>query len=145
MLLDVAFVVTIHDEVLKEFEGGLPGLAGGGLGAIEAALTRINNHAFYAGLDDVLGIAALYAEAIARGHVFNDGNKRTALLCALAYLKRQDIDIPRDKRLEDATVALASGEWDHDEYAFLLGEMAALALGVAPDDEGMDEPDPQPE
>jgi death-on-curing protein len=27
-------------------------------------------HAHYAGLDDVFGIAGLYAEAVARGHVF---------------------------------------------------------------------------
>ncbi|MGN7981296.1 type II toxin-antitoxin system death-on-curing family toxin [Burkholderia sp. 22313] len=40
----------------------------------------------YAGLDDVFGIAATYAVAIARGHVFNDANKRTGLTCALTYM-----------------------------------------------------------
>ncbi|WP_254600479.1 Fic family protein [Achromobacter kerstersii] len=81
-MLDSQFFIAIHDEILAE-TGGLPGLAGGGVGAVEAALFRIEMHAHYAGLDDVFGIAGLYAEAVARGHVFNDANKRTALTCAL--------------------------------------------------------------
>lgn len=76
-MLDSQFVIAIHDEILAE-TGGLPGLAGGGVGAVEAALFRIEMHAHYAGLDDVFGIAGLYAEAVARGHVFNDANKRTS-------------------------------------------------------------------
>jgi death-on-curing protein len=30
-------------------------------------------------MNDVFDVAAMYAVAIARGHVFNDANKRTAL------------------------------------------------------------------
>ncbi|WP_261318313.1 type II toxin-antitoxin system death-on-curing family toxin [Burkholderia cepacia] len=52
-----------------------------GRGGVESALHRVENHAHYAGLDDVFGIAATYATAIARGHVFNDANKRTGLTC----------------------------------------------------------------
>ncbi|WP_322065751.1 Fic family protein [Burkholderia ubonensis] len=63
--------------------GGLGGFAHGGRGGVEAALHRVENHAHYAGLDDVFGIAATYATAIARGRVFNDANKRTGLTCAL--------------------------------------------------------------
>jgi death-on-curing protein len=77
-LLNLDYVVTIHDEIIRDF-GGLGGFAHGGFGGVEAALNRVANHAHYAGLDDVFGIAATYAEAIARGHVFNDANKRTVL------------------------------------------------------------------
>lgn len=118
-MLDSQFVIAIHDEILSE-TGGLPGLAGGGVGAVEAALFRIEMHAHYAGLDDVFGIAGLYAEAIARGHVFNDANKRTALTCALTYLYRQGIYIPRVDALEDVVVLLASGEISGGEFADFL-------------------------
>jgi len=52
-LLDVDFVITVHDEIILEF-GGLAGFAGGGRGAVESALQRVANHAPYAGLDDVI-------------------------------------------------------------------------------------------
>ena len=122
-MLDVGFVVATHDEIIAEF-GGLPGFAGGGIGGVEAALQRVSNHAHYAGLDDVLGIAALYAEALARGHVFNDGNKRTALACSLAYLETQGVHARRDPILEDATVMLANRAWDYEDFAWLLGLLA---------------------
>jgi death-on-curing family protein len=41
------------------------------------------NRILYAELDDIFDIAAMYAVAIARGHVFNDANKRTAHLLPL--------------------------------------------------------------
>jgi death on curing protein len=124
-LLDVDFVVAIHDEIIAEL-GGLPGFAGGGRAGVESALKRVDNHAHYAGLEDALGIAALYAEALARGHVFNDANKRTALTCALAYLEAQEIHVRRDRILEDATVMLAEGTWGYDDFAWLLGLLAGI-------------------
>jgi len=53
---------------------------GHGPGPLEGALGRIDHAIQYDGLDDVYEIAALYAAAIARDHVFNDANKRTALV-----------------------------------------------------------------
>ena len=122
-MFDVGFVVAVHDGIIERF-GGLPGFAGGGVGAVEAAITRIENHAFYAGLGDVFGIAALYAEAIARGHVFNDGNKRTALTCAITYIESQGLIVLDDPLLEDATVYLAQGIWDCDTFAWCLTLLA---------------------
>lgn len=126
-MLDVDFVVAIHDEIIAQL-GGLPGFSGSGRGGVEAALQRVENHAHYAGLSDALGIAGLYAEAVSRGHVFNDGNKRTALTCALAYLSQQNVHVRQDPILEDATVMLANGTWDYHDFAWLLG----LLAGVTP-------------
>lgn len=92
--------------------------------AVEAAISRVANHAYYNGLNDVYGIAALYAQAIARGHVFNDANKRTGLTCALTYLQSQGIRIKRDPILEDATVMLADGHWTCDDFAWLLDKLS---------------------
>jgi death-on-curing protein len=124
-VLDLGFVVTTHDEIVKEF-GGLAGFAGGGIDTVRAALARVDNHAYYAGLDDVLGIAALYAEAIARGHVFNDANKRTGLTCAISYLEQQGFTVRRDPILEDLTVMLAEGTMKRDDFAWALGLLAGL-------------------
>lgn len=125
MLLDVDFVITVHDQILADL-GGLPGFAGGGRGGVESALARIENHALYAGLDDVMGIAAMYAEAIAQGHVFNDANKRTALTCALVYMSRQGYEVEKQPALEDLTVMLAEKRVSRDDFAWALGLFAGV-------------------
>jgi death on curing protein len=118
-VLDVDYVVTIHDEILTDL-GGLAGFASGGRGGIESALARVDNHALYNGVDDVFGIAAMYAVAIARGHVFNDANKRTGLTCCLTYLDREGYAIPRTPDLEEAVVGVAQGAIDHEIFAAYL-------------------------
>ena len=126
-MLDVSLVVTTHDEIIAEF-GGLPGYADAGRGGVEAALLRVANRTHYAGLNDILGIAGLYAEALARGHVFNDGNKRTALACSLAYLELEGIRVRRDPILEEAIVHLAKHEWNYEDFAWLLGLLAGVEM-----------------
>ena len=77
-MIDAQKVIEIHDLILSEE----PGLHGDhGADALEGALSRIDSRIHYEGLDDVFEIAAMYAVALARGHVFNDANKRTALVC----------------------------------------------------------------
>jgi death on curing protein len=124
-LLDVDFVIEAHDVIIAELSG-LPGFAGGGRGGVEFALHRVDNRIEYGGLSDALGISGLYAEAIARGHLFNDGNKRTALTCALHYLAQQSVDVRKDPILEEATVMLADGTLDYEDFAWLLGQLAGL-------------------
>jgi len=70
-------------------------------------------------------IAAMYAVALARGHVFNDANKRTALVTALMYLGLQGYDVPRSDALEDIMVAVAEGSVDQEELADLLFAIAS--------------------
>lgn len=118
-MLDLNYVVTTHDEILAGY-GGLPGFAAAGLGGVEAALVRVDNHAHYNGITDVFGIAAMYTVAIARGHVFNDANKRTGLTCALAYLEREGFEIPRTPDLEEAVVGVARGAIEHEAFAAYL-------------------------
>ena len=118
-MLDVDFVIAVHDQIIEEI-GGLPGLAGGGMGAVQAALYRIEMHRAYEALDDVFGIAGHYAEAIARGHVFNDGNKRTALTCALTYLESECIEIPEVDVIDEVMVMLADGHITASEFSNFL-------------------------
>jgi death-on-curing protein len=60
--------------------------------------------------------------------VFNDGNKRTALACALAYLEMQGVHARRDPVLEDAMVMLAEGTWTYLDLAWLFGLLAGLEM-----------------
>jgi death-on-curing protein len=119
-MLDLDYVITIHDQILAKF-GGLPGFASGGRGGVEAALQRVENHVFYAGVNDVFGIAAAYAVAIARGHVFNDGNKRTRLACALTYLEMEGVTIEEVADFEEVMVEVASGVVDQGVLAEYWG------------------------
>lgn len=78
----------------------------------------------YRQLSDVFDIAAMYAVALARGHVFNDANKRTALVTALTYLALQGYDVPRSDVLEDIMVDVAEGTLDESDLASLLFSIA---------------------
>lgn len=68
-------VEDIHDAVLNP--GELPGRARDK--SLEGALSRVENRLAYGVIGDIFDLAAAYAIAVACGHCFNDGNKRTAL------------------------------------------------------------------
>ena len=77
-------VVEMHD-LLIAFSGGMSG--GGQRGAnyegVEAAVRAVEN-SYY---NDVFELAAAYAVYIVQGHVFADGNKRTATAAMFVFLK----------------------------------------------------------
>ena len=113
--LTVEAVEAIHDEVLSE-SGGLPGLSPDK--SLESALYRVNNHALYQGVSDIYEVAALYGYAIARGHVFNDGNKRTAFVSMVAFLELNGhgLGVPEGE-VPDTMVAVAEGDMKLPELA----------------------------
>ncbi|MFC4667721.1 type II toxin-antitoxin system death-on-curing family toxin [Seohaeicola nanhaiensis] len=74
ILLDAAAVEALHDSALNP--GELTGRARDK--SLEGALGRVDNRLIYGMIGDVFDLAAAYATAIATGHCFNDGNKRTA-------------------------------------------------------------------
>lgn len=123
-LLDAARVSEIHDLILST-ETGRHGDYG--VGALEGALARISSKVDYEGMEDVFDIAAMYAVAIAKGHVFVDANKRTGLVTALTYLSIQGIDIPRDEQLEEMMVDIADGTMDEKEFSAMLYLIYELA------------------
>lgn len=74
VLLTVEDVEYLHEQVL--YAGELQGLAGHK--SLASTLARIENRLAYGLIADVYELAATYAVALAVGHVFHDGNKRTA-------------------------------------------------------------------
>lgn len=65
--------------------------------------------------EDVAAIAAAYMFHIAQNHPFVDGNKRAAVLSALAFLSVNGIqELPDPKDLESITFQVAAGELGKD-------------------------------
>lgn len=105
-------VIEFHDRLILR-DGGVSGMAD--LGRADAIIHRVLNMHYYEGVTDVYDLAAVYLVAIARGHIFNDANKRTALFVAQVFLKRNGIEIigSRISFSEMQTIAInaATGEY----------------------------------
>lgn len=110
-------VIVCHDENVRLY-GGLPGIVDAA--RIEALLARVRNHERYEGVTDVFELAALYCVAIARGHAFLDGNKRTALNCTWAFLKMNGVKTSVPENLVETVIRIATGETDAQKAAQYL-------------------------
>ena len=112
--IDAAVVLAIHDQQLAE-HGGTAGVRD--LGLLESALARPAQLAVY-GAPDLFDLAAIYAHGIARNHPFVDGNKRTAYVVCMLFLRLHGVRI--DASGPERVIAfeqLAKGEIDRDALA----------------------------
>lgn len=110
----LAAVVAIHDRQIAR-HGGASGMRDRAL--LEMGCARAMNLAAYtdAGLAD---IAAAYAFGIAKAHAFVDGNKRTAFVTALTFLRLNGFSfrpapIEGVRMMED----LATGETSEPQFS----------------------------
>ncbi len=79
-------VIAFHDRILQRF----PGVAGlTDPGRAQALIYRVQNRVHYEGVTDLFELAATYWVAIARGHIFHDGNKATGSPIALYFVMCQ--------------------------------------------------------
>ena len=76
-------VIAIHDRQIAR-HGGAPGIRDRTL--IESAIARPMNRAAY-GETDLAILATAYAFGTAKAHAFVDGNKRTAFVTAVTFLR----------------------------------------------------------
>lgn len=108
-------VIAFHERILQR----LPGVTGiPDPGRAEGLIYRVQNRAHYEGVTDVYELAATYWVAIARGQIFNDGNKRTAFFVTMTFLYRNGINIrDHDNTLENLTVDAATGNKTVDQLA----------------------------
>ena len=84
--------------------------------------SRKNDYA-YANAD-LFGIAAAYTFHIAQNQPFIDGNKRTAVMSALAFLKLNGVDNVVDwHTIYDAMIAIAEKRMTKSELAGRLREL----------------------
>jgi death-on-curing protein len=123
--LERAEVEELHRESLQAF-GGTSGTRDEGL--VESALGSAVNTALY-GNGDVFDVAATYAFHIAQAQAFLDGNKRTAIASALAFLAQNHPmrrpTLADQDTLYDAIIAIANRELDKPGLAALLRRVFA--------------------
>lgn len=86
-------VLEYHSEQIALY-GGQDGLADSGL--LDSALGGPENLYLYDPQAGLFDIAASYAFHIAKNHAFHDGNKRTGLQAAVAFLKDNGYEVETD-------------------------------------------------
>ena len=113
-LLNIKFpnkldVLMVHATLIAE-TGGINGLRDEGL--FESALDAAENRHRYEAAD-ALSCAAAYAYHLTQAHAFVDGNKRTAIVAAGAFLIVNGHVLTADNgTLYEFVMAVASGEID---------------------------------
>jgi len=107
-------VASIHHKQIQR-HGGAHGTRDEGL--LESALARPENLAGY-GSPTVFELAASYAYGIARNHPFIDGNKRTAFVVSVLFLRMNGMSF-HSEQAEAAVVflRLAAGQLSESELA----------------------------
>lgn len=116
-LLPAAVVDAIHDDILNP--GELQGRARDK--SLEGALARVENRLSYDMIDDAYDLAAAYAVAIAQGHCFNDGNKRTAYRVMQTCLDLHGLGFPSNEAaIGPVIIRAAQGLLDEGELAHWL-------------------------
>jgi len=119
-------VVALHRRSLERW-GGIDGVRD--RAGIEAALGAAEN-AFFYGANDVYEIGAAYAFHLAESQGFLDGNKRTAIACALTFLEYNGcVDRSDDLELYDAMIAISARRMDKAGLAALLRKQFPRAAG----------------
>jgi len=109
-------VINAHEESLAE-HGGPSGIRD--LGMLESALARAKNLFAYSELEPSLTrLAAAYAFGITANHPFVDGNKRTALITSVTFLRLNGLRLTADRAdIYRMFYGLAAGSVGEDEMA----------------------------
>lgn len=109
-------VLAMHEEVLMLF-GGPEGVRD--MGLLESALARPKNLFAYSGQTPSLAqMAASYAKGVVANHPFVDGNKRTAFMISVTFLRLNGLQLIASKEESVLTFwALAAGDISEDQLA----------------------------
>jgi death on curing protein len=123
VFIEVEEVEVAHAAVLAA-HGGQDGVRDRGL--LESAVNAPRS-GYYASLAE---LAAVYAHGIAKNHPFLDGNKRTALVVALAFIEMNGHFLKVGFLWAEHFERLAAGELSRDElvalFAAEMGDAVAL-------------------
>ena len=112
--LTIDVVREIHDEALKRF-GGLQGIRDENLLA-SPVLAPQSSFGGKSPFADLIDIAAAYLFYICRNHPFLDGNKRTAMMAAIVFLRLNGIEpAPDSGRWEKLMLDIAASKIDRQE------------------------------
>ena len=115
-------LVHLNQRLLKQYGGLNTGVTPERIALIEALCDRVLSICNYEGLTDVADIAAVYCEAIARGHAFTDANKRTAINAVYLFLHRNGIKTQVPTNLADEVVRVATASTDRHHFSNYIQE-----------------------
>lgn len=111
--LNVDIVREIHAEALKQF-GGLHGVRDENLLA-SAVLAPQSSFGGKSPFADIVEVAAAYLFYLCRNHPFLDGNKRTALMAAIIFLRLNGLEpLPDSDDWEKLMLEVAASKLDRD-------------------------------
>ena len=111
--LSVEIVREIHAEALRKF-GGLAGIRDENLLA-SAVLTPQSTFGGKSPYADIVEVAAAYLFYICRNHPFLDGNKRTAMVAAIVFLRLNGLEpAPDSDHWEALLLDVASSKLDRE-------------------------------
>lgn len=117
VIIETTHVIKLHDRIIGPNE--LQGLAKDK--SLEAVLERVHNRLQYGFIADAYDLAACYATFIAKGHCFNDANKRTAAAILFLTLSLNNINIKfPDLSLGDWIIQVATNQKTEVELAAWL-------------------------
>ena len=112
--LSIDIVREIHTEAIKQF-GGLNGVRDENLLA-SAVLTPQSSFGGKSPYADIVEVAAAYLFYICKNHPFLDGNKRTAMMAAIVFLRLNGIEpLPDSAEWEKLMLDVASSKITRDE------------------------------
>ncbi|SLN69548.1 Toxin Doc [Roseovarius albus] len=119
-------IVTVHDRQISRHGGG-SGLRD--MALLEMGCARALNLANYNEQSTLYEIAAAYAFGIAKAHAFVDGNKRTAFVTAVTFLRLNGLSF-RPYPVEGVRMMemLASSDASESQFATWL-EQGSRPLG----------------
>ncbi len=120
--LNVDIVREIHAEALRQF-GGLGGVRDENL-LESAVLTPQSSFGGKSPYADIVDIAAAYLFYICRNHPFIDGNKRTAMMASIIFLRLNGIEPrPDSERWEKLMLDVAASRLDRDQTTARLRKL----------------------
>lgn len=111
-------IIDIHNSVIKK-SGGLAGVKD--IGQLESVLAHIQNPDYYPTfLDQITHLVY----SIAKFHIFNDGNKRSAILSGALFLTLNNYDRSMDLFVRGMEVPIIEEVTNHitkDELKDIIG------------------------
>jgi death-on-curing protein len=126
--LSVGIVREIHAEALKQF-GGLNGVRDENLLA-SAVLAPQSSFGGKSPYTDIVEVAAAYLFYICRNHPFLNGNKRTAMMAAIVFLRLNGIGPrPDSEEWENLMLDVAASRLDRDQTTVRLRKMGKKLSG----------------
>lgn len=109
--LSIGIVREIHAEVIKQF-GGPNGVRDENL-LTSAVLTPQSSFGGKSPYADIVEIAAAYLFYICKNHPFLDGNKRTAMMAAIVFLRLNGMEpLPDSAEWEKLMLDVAASKID---------------------------------